>query len=126
MQEILFVDDEPALRRLLRINLEYEGFRCAEAQNGDGALQELRAHPLIALVLTDFRMPKIDGLQFLALMSANPEFRKIPSNLLTADRSQNICERAGQVGAIRVLFKPYNLKDLTRVARTFLTDRLAA
>ena len=63
-KQILVVDDELNLRRVLRAQLERDGYDVHTAEDGDQALSLLREHH-IDLVITDLRMPKIDGMELL-------------------------------------------------------------
>ena len=60
----LIVDDEPRLRQVLVHLMRGDGFQCIEAGNGVEALEQLERHP-VTLVLSDLRMPKMDGLELL-------------------------------------------------------------
>src|SRR5260370_42001543 len=60
----LVVDDEPRLRRVLVRLLEGEGFSCAEAGSGTEALEMLQQDP-VPLVISDLRMPQMDGVTLL-------------------------------------------------------------
>ena len=59
---ILVVDDERSLRKLLRLQLEAEGYTVAEAGNGREALEQVRSGG-IDLVMLDYMMPEMDGLE---------------------------------------------------------------
>jgi DNA-binding NtrC family response regulator len=61
----LIVDDEPALRQLLVALMTDAGFTCIEAEDGEAALAAMERHS-VPLVLSDLRMPKLDGLGLLA------------------------------------------------------------
>jgi hypothetical protein len=62
-ETILLVEDEPSVRRLVRLILEQRGYRVLEAENGDAALGLCRGHEgPIHLLLTDVRMPGMNGL----------------------------------------------------------------
>src|SRR4030081_520120 len=60
----LVADDEPRLRQVLVHLMRNDGFTCLEASNGEEALVHLQRHP-ITLVMSDLRMPKMDGLELL-------------------------------------------------------------
>jgi CheY-like chemotaxis protein len=60
----LVVDDEPRLRQVLMRLMEGEGFECFEASSGASAIEVLR-HTPVTLVLTDLRMPQMDGIELL-------------------------------------------------------------
>ena len=112
METVLIVDDEPDLRYLLREYLKNEGYDCLEASNGQSAFQVMNDHGAIDLILTDFHMPGMNGLELLRSMKWHPIHCHIPAILITAERSIDICTQAVQAGARNVLFKPYDIIDL--------------
>jgi signal transduction histidine kinase/CheY-like chemotaxis protein len=81
---VLIVDDDPAVRALLRLSVESVGMRCAEAENGQAALDWLAAHATPALVLLDIMMPTMDGFEFLQRVRGQSEFTELPIVVLTA------------------------------------------
>jgi CheY-like chemotaxis protein len=80
---ILVVDDDPALRELLRRLLEREGYAVQEAENGRAALERLREAPP-GLILLDLMMPEMDGFDFVAAVRADKAWRTIPIIVVTA------------------------------------------
>ncbi len=126
METILIVDDEPHLRAILRQVLENEGLECVEASDGDLALRILFDHPSIALVVTDFQMPRMNGLQLLTRMTTHPTLWNIPSIFVTAQHSADLRREAFRAGAHRVLFKPYNFTDLKACVYGLLRSLQAA
>ena len=122
METILIVDDQPDLRLILRQVLEDEGYDCLEASDGNMALQMLNEYPSISLVVTDFNMPRMDGLQLLARMAAHPLLLSIPTLFVTAEHSAALRLKALQVGASRVLFKPYDFRELQECVHTLLAQ----
>jgi CheY-like chemotaxis protein len=81
---ILIVDDDPAVRGLLRKTVEEAGMRAAEAENGEAALDWLGKHAKPALVLLDVMMPMMDGFEFLERVRADAAFVDLPIVVLTA------------------------------------------
>jgi signal transduction histidine kinase/CheY-like chemotaxis protein len=80
---VLVVDDDPAMREMLRRSLEKAGLAVLEADDGRAALAEIaRQRP--ALVLLDLMMPVMDGFEFLRELRATPQGRAIPVVVLTA------------------------------------------
>jgi CheY-like chemotaxis protein len=79
---VLVVDDDPAVRDLVRRGLEREGLAVAEAADGRAALDEVaRRRP--ALILLDLMMPVMDGFEFLDALGRQPEGGAIPVVVLT-------------------------------------------
>jgi len=86
------VDDEKGLVKLIRLNLEQDGFEVVEANNGTQAMEKLRT-TLPDLVLLDVMMPDIDGFQVLKMIR---EIGNTPVIMLTAKGEENdICARVG-------------------------------
>jgi CheY-like chemotaxis protein len=68
---IVVIEDEEALRRLVRHMLEPEGYSVLEAADGEQGLRLVEQHPVgLALVLTDIQMPEIDGIQVAEVLAA--------------------------------------------------------
>lgn len=84
MRSILVVDDDAEARRTLREFLTAEGFVIHAARDGQHALSILERILLPDLILLDYKMPVMDGKQFLSLMRRTPKFQHIPVVLLSA------------------------------------------
>jgi GAF domain-containing protein/DNA-binding response OmpR family regulator len=80
---ILVVDDDPALRELVRRLLEREGYAVQEAENGRAALARLREAPP-GLIVLDLMMPEMDGFDFVTAVRADEAWRAIPIIVVTA------------------------------------------
>ena len=93
-QTILLVEDQPDLRLLLKRILEIKGYTCLEAKDGREALSILQQHPSIGLILSDYFMPGMDGLQLLQAFRQNPMNRNIPFILVTGNWSDQVRHRA--------------------------------
>jgi CheY-like chemotaxis protein len=85
---VLIVDDDPALRSLLRTMLEREGWAVTEAVDGESALTAMeRERP--SLIFTDLLMPGMDGFTFAAEVRRHPEWRSIPIVVVTSQDLSN-------------------------------------
>jgi CheY-like chemotaxis protein len=80
---VLIVDDDPAMREMVRRGLEREGIPVVEAEHGRAALSRLAA-PRPALILLDLMMPEMDGFEFLETLRGLPELATIPVVVLTS------------------------------------------
>lgn len=108
--KILVVDDEPALRRLVRRALSGVDFEVLEASNGVEALELCRSHHFSA-VISDVRMPVMDGLDLLAtLRRADPG---LPVILMSGSDEIATRQAARDAGALDFLPKPFVLFDLS-------------
>ncbi|HOG58928.1 MAG TPA: response regulator transcription factor [Anaerolineaceae bacterium] len=113
---ILVVDDEKGLVKLIRLNLEHDGFEVFEANNGTQAMDRLRA-VLPDLVLLDVMMPDMDGFQVLRMIR---EVGTTPVIMLTAKGEENDKVRGLELGADDYVTKPFSPRELTSRIRAVL------
>jgi twitching motility two-component system response regulator PilH len=83
---VLVVDDEPSVRSLFEEALTESGHSVAVAENGAEALDKLRDGSLPCVVLTDVRMPRMDGFELSRAVADDPQLASIPIVVLTGDR----------------------------------------
>lgn len=106
---LLVVDDEPLKRVTLQIELTEAGYTTVEASDAATAMQHLRSKP-VDVVITDVRMPGVDGLQFLRMIkAASPKTQVI---LMTAFGSIELAIEAMKRGAYDFLTKPFKTELL--------------
>lgn len=122
-QTIILVEDQSDLRWLLR--LEINGYTCLEAANGREALSLIQQHPSIRLILSDYLMPEINGLQLLQALRQNPMNRKIPFILVTANRSDQLRHQGMSAGAFAILAKPFHHGELVQLLEQGLSTQAA-
>lgn len=118
----IVADDEPRLRQVLVRVMRGEGFVCDEAGTGVEALAHLQRGPA-ALVLTDLRMPEMDGMQLLtAVRDGYPDVGVI---LITAVADVEVALQALTAGAMDYLTKPFHLDEVrARVSQAMEKRRL--
>ena len=119
--EILIVDDNQVMRTLVRRSLDQGSFPnliIIEAANGLDALEQFHTHKL-DLILSDWNMPKMDGLSF--LQAIRKENQLIPFGFITAQNNSKLRRKAKQFGAHFVLSKPFNPEKLNETIRSILT-----
>lgn len=116
--KVLIVDDTNTLRSLVQIYLLAQGWEFMEAKDGAEALEKVRAdRPDV--VISDVRMPVMDGFELCAAIRSDPELREIPVLLLTMFGDDASRQRGRLVGASAFLTKPISpekLRDAVRVA----------
>lgn len=122
---ILAVDDEEAIRAVLRETLERHDYKVLTAQDGVEATAVFAANPGIRLVVTDVDMPLMDGINLVrVLRRMNPAVKVVISTGL-ADRG--VAERRRKemdtLGVNAVLAKPHTAENLLRAVRAALTDQ---
>jgi len=120
--EVLLVDDEVAVRSTLRAVLESQGYHCKEAENGAVALEYLEQEHF-DLVITDNRMPVLNGVEFLEKL-AEKEGEKPPVIFFTGDLSAAEKDRALRAGARAVLEKPPNFGEIISAVSQALSNKL--
>jgi response regulator RpfG family c-di-GMP phosphodiesterase len=118
----LIVDDEPRLRQVMVHLMRGDGFQCIEAGNGIEALEQLEKFP-VTLVLSDLRMPKMDGFELLREIRAR--FPDAAVVMITAVADVEIAVNCLAIGAADYVIKPYQLEDVrARVAQAMEKRRL--
>src|SRR5690606_4817673 len=113
------VEDESAQREVLRYNLEAEGFRVIEAPSGDEALTLLQEETP-DLVLLDWMLPNVSGIEICRQIKARPETRGIPVIMLSARSEELDRVRGLETGADDYIVKPYSVAELLARLRTQL------
>ncbi|ALN76465.1 MULTISPECIES: response regulator [Staphylococcus] len=123
--EILVVDDEERIRKLLKIYLEREGYQVVEATDGEEALQLAQAHDY-ACILLDLMLPKRDGIEVATMLR---ETKETPIIMLTAKGEENNRVEGFESGADDYIVKPFSprevvlrVKALLRRTQSQLTD----
>jgi two-component system response regulator AtoC len=106
---VLIVDDEANLRKVLAAMLRREGYAILTASDGEEAWSLLRTHR-VDVVLTDLRMPKIDGMTLLERITK--ERRELPVVMLTAHGTVDTAVTAMKLGAFDYLTKPFDQDEL--------------
>ncbi len=122
MARILIIDDEPAVRAVLKFQLEKAGHVVAETTNGAEGLSTAQDAPP-ELIFLDAMMPKMDGWQVCRELKKDGRTKSIPVVMLTA-LSEKIDElRAYESGVTEFLTKPWEPKKLKELMETHLTPR---
>jgi two-component system chemotaxis response regulator CheY len=108
----LVVDDQQTMRMLVRSGLQQLGFReLHDAVDGENALQ-VAAQTSPDLVISDFNMPKLDGLALLRAIRAYPPTSKTAFIMLTGQGDKEVVQKAIQYGVNNFLVKPFNIATL--------------
>ena len=124
-QTIILVEDQSDIRWLLKRRLEMNGYTCLEAANGREALSLIQQHPSIRLILSDYLMPEMNGLQLLHLLRQDPMNRNIPFILITASWSNQLQHQGMNAGAFAILAKPYHHGELVQILEKGLSTQAA-
>jgi CheY-like chemotaxis protein len=120
--EILVVEDEPSIARLIAHNLEQSGYRVSIAADGVQALRALREAPPDLLIL-DLLLPLQSGWQVLRELRAhrNARLSKLPVVVVSALACERLERQLSALGAEHVLGKPFSVRELLAVARELLS-----
>ncbi len=116
---ILLVEDEPAQREVLAYNLEAEGFAVTRAENGEEAMVLVAENPP-DLVILDWMMPLMSGLEVCRQLKTRAATRAIPVIMLSARSEEVDTVRGLDTGADDYVIKPYALRELMARVRTQL------
>ena len=118
----LVIDDSRAVRIIISNILREIGMEVLEAGNGLEALEQLKQHPDVELMLVDWNMPEMNGFDFLRAVRAKREYDGVRILMVTSEVQGEQVARALSAGANEYLMKPFN-KDIL-VAKLSLLDVL--
>lgn len=122
MKRVLVADDEQSIRLLIEASLEGPDFCVLHAENGRDALLLAReAHPDV--IVLDWMMPGMSGLEVLRAVRGDPATRDIPVLLVSAMCQEHHRREAASACADAYLFKPFSPLDLVRTIHRVLLER---
>jgi two-component system response regulator AtoC len=119
-KQVLIVDDEPNLRKILSAQLSRDGYDVLTAEDGEQGLVALKEHH-IDLVITDLKMPKVDGMQL--LREALREDPELPIVMITAHGTIDTAVEALKIGAFDYLTKPFDKDEVRQIVAKALKTR---
>ncbi len=117
---VLVVDDEPAIRRLLRTTLDAAGYRVEEAESGKTALEAMARKPADVVVL-DLGLPNMDGFEVLRRLREGGS--AVPVVVLSSRTDESGKVRALDMGADDYVTKPFGVEELLARLRAALRHR---
>jgi CheY-like chemotaxis protein len=106
-KRILICDDDPAILRVLQVNLEVEGYTTLLAHHGEEAL-EVAARENPDLIILDIMMPRLDGYQTCERLKADETLKDIPVVFLSAKAQQSDIDKGKTYGVADYLTKPFD------------------
>ncbi|WP_314947081.1 response regulator transcription factor [Bradyrhizobium cosmicum] len=118
--KVLVIDDEPPIRKLLRMGLSTQGYEILEASNGKTALEKLSEEP--ALIILDLGLPDIQGHELLRTIRARNE--GVPIVVLSSRGDEAGKVQALDLGADDYLTKPFGMDELLARLRAALRHQL--
>jgi DNA-binding NtrC family response regulator len=111
-KQVLVADDEDNLRRVLRAQLQHDGYEVHCVADGEAVLQAMAEHHIDVLI-TDLRMPKLDGMQ--VLKSVSERFPNVPVIMITAHGTVDTAVEALKLGAFDYVTKPFDRAEFRTV-----------
>ncbi|MFZ0450494.1 MAG: response regulator [Desulfatiglandaceae bacterium] len=120
--KVLIVDDFATMRRIVKGVLKQLGFsNIVEAEDGSAALSELKKDP-VGLIVSDWNMPKMSGLDLLKAVRGNASLKDIPFVMVTAEgQKENVIE-AVKAGVNNYIMKPFTPETFSEKLEKVLGD----
>ncbi len=123
-KKILVVEDDEKLLRIIRFHLNQMGFNdIIDAENGDDALKTLHANRF-DLIITDWHMPGMDGLDFFNALKNDESLNSIPVLMITGEAQREKMVQALNNGIKHYLVKPFDGKDLKKEIEVLLDIKM--
>ena len=123
--KILVVDDFPTMRRIVKTLLKQIGYPdLLEAEDGAKALATLKENASIGMVVSDWNMPNMTGLELLKAVRADPKLKHLPFLMVTAEAEKENIVEAVKSGVSNYIVKPFTaelLKD--KMDKIFAAER---
>lgn len=120
--KILAVDDEEFNLDIISEYLESAGFEVVGASDGLVALEQLKKHPDVSVIVLDRMMPNMDGMSMLKVLNDDEVLKEIPVIMQTAAASSKQIQEGIEAGVYYYLAKPYNEALLLSIVRAALKD----
>ncbi|MEO8045801.1 MAG: response regulator [Nitrospirota bacterium] len=111
---ILIIEDNPVNARLLALMLQAEGYQTVVARNGKEALSTVSEIPELQLIITDYMMPEMDGLEFIVKLRALPTFDHVPILVASAHADLETVKRVQGVKCDGFMVKPIDKQELIK------------
>jgi len=121
MTKILIIEDDPLISRMYQKIFTFENYEVVMASDGEEGLTKARAEKP-TLILLDIMMPKLNGLEVLERIKADPELKNTPVVMLTNLSGQNDAETALSKGAVKYIIKSeHNPKQISDMVKEIIT-----
>ncbi|MDD4017464.1 MAG: response regulator [Kiritimatiellae bacterium] len=120
MAKILLVDDESGVLYFIQNMFQANGYEVVIARSGEEAIESVRKD-MVDLVITDLRMPRMDGMELLRVLKRELA-PSLPVIMLTAYASDETAIEAKKLGAFTYMAKPFNVAGLLNVVRRAVCD----
>lgn len=108
----LVIDDSRAIRRVIGNILKEMGWEVTEAVHGLDALAQLETFGCPDLILVDWNMPEMNGIDFIKAARANPDYKHVPMMMVTTETEMERMAQAFIAGVNEYLMKPFDKSQL--------------
>lgn len=125
MTKVLLVDDEPQIRRIMRLALEKGGFSVDTAENGEVALAKIRLDAPDVLI-TDIEMPRMDGRALCAAIEKEFASRDFPIFVLTSLTEREHRDWSASIANLSFQEKPVSVRKLIGTLNEYFGEKAAA
>lgn len=112
---MLIVDDSVSMRQMETIILKQAGYEVVEASDGREALEQLTAD--VSVVVTDFNMPNMNGVEFIRAVREGSVNKSVPILMLTTESEDDKKQQGKEAGATAWLTKPFEQDQLLKAIR---------
>ena len=117
---LLVIDDDAAVRNVIRSFLEGSGHSIIEAEDGRSGLIEFRRET-VDLVITDLNMPGLDGIELIRQVRTLPAYKYVPIVMLTTESTDGKKQAGRAAGATGWIVKPFRGEQLVAVAKKLVS-----
>ena len=119
---IMIVDDFAGMRTILKHTLHLLGYETvSEARGGQDALDKLKEEPC-ELIISDWSMPQMTGLEFHSVLQQSPQLREVPFLMITAKSERDSVIEAAHAGVTHYMIKPFSAESLQQKIESMLED----
>jgi len=118
-RKVIVVDDSSVMRQIIKNNLKQLGFELSnllDAEDGEDALEKIN-QDRVDLVISDWNMPKMTGINFLKAVRADEDFKELPFLMVTSEADKQKIMEAVQAGVNQYIIKPFNANQLEEKIR---------
>lgn len=122
---LMLVDDFPSMRKIITdqlVTLGIHGKNIIQMRNGEEALEALRSGTVVDLIVSDWVMPKLSGIELLRAVRATPELREIPFLMLTSEGKKEQVVEAIKERVNGYIVKPSSLATLSAKLSTLFPE----
>jgi two-component system chemotaxis response regulator CheY len=120
MKKVLVVDDSPTIRQQVGQALKQAGIEIVEASDGAEGFAVVNSNKDIGLVILDVNMPRMNGLEMLEKVKADPAHANLPIIMLTTEGQESLIQRAKNAGAKGWIVKPFNAPQLISAVKKIM------